>query len=251
MGRRKSIFSFFSQKPSANSTSPTAQPQETQLNQGHIQEQTEQERYIPRQWEPNRLATLYVSPSERNLYLTAMAQLDQNPPSLPLWSDPSPSLPLVQQQPPIDSTPLSAIRIPLSPKLVTSPDLPIHGLSIREEFRSPIRRRISGKEGGEKQKHALLAFFGESGLRFHNFPIGVLGAINEAIKISWGRGIKGYSESLEGLSKKAKGKEIDWEITLRGKVWRQPGHSELESVTSPRTFSVRLRSLADVVAQSN
>lgn len=76
-----------------------------------------QECLRPIQFEPNRVVTLYVSPSERDLYLAAMSQLDQNPPLLPLWTDPAPELPHLN---PIDR--LDPPRVP-SAYTITKPAL--------------------------------------------------------------------------------------------------------------------------------
>lgn len=95
---RKSWFSFSRQKPKSDGV-PNSN---SNSNRFSAYNSDPQERLRPIQFEPNRVATLYVSPSERNLYLAAMSQLDQSPPPLPLWTDPAPELPRLNPTDPLD-----------------------------------------------------------------------------------------------------------------------------------------------------
>jgi hypothetical protein len=231
---RKSFFRFSLRSP------PTPTPQEPTLEPIRDVDEVSlpsdpEARYIPRQWAPNRYQTLYVTPSERNLYLAAMAQLDQAPPPLPLWTDPAPVLPVVRHQTPLDPTPPSVKSPPKSfarlppatgSKFVTSPGMPIQGLSIREEFRAAPR----GSTDGRSDQHALLALSDDSQLRFHNFPVDVLVAAEETLREAWPKGRRSAHPELADLMRKSKGRQEGntWIVVLKGKVWRQAGNSELE-----------------------
>lgn len=110
-------------------------------------------------------------------------------------------------------------------KLVTSPGMPIQGLSIREEFRS-----VPGAEVHRSGEHALLALSDDSQLRFHNFPVDVLISVEEALKTAWPRGRRSAHPDLEELKRKSSARQEGntWIVVLKGKVWRQAGNSELE-----------------------
>lgn len=161
-----------------------------------------------------------------------MAQLDRAPPPLPLWTEPAPTLPAVPHQPAMDPTPPSVkspprkhVNLPMSPKFVTSPGMPIQGLSIREEFRS-----VPGTSASRSSDHALLALSDESLLRFHGFPLDVLVAVEETLKEAWPRGRRTASPNLADVLKKPEEHRggTTWIVVLKGNVWRQAGHSELE-----------------------
>lgn len=139
-----------------------------------------QECLRPIQFEPNRVVTLYVSPSERDLYLAAMSQLDQSSPLLPLWTDPAPELPHLN---PIDW--LDPPRAP-SAYTITKPALGLDvwtdrlhnpklfpggvydpssrtGLFVRDEFRSYSAMKSAN--------HAIIALSPPGEMRFTNFPL--------------------------------------------------------------------------------
>ncbi|WWD03590.1 hypothetical protein V865_001644 [Kwoniella europaea PYCC6329] len=208
-----------------------------------------EERLRPIQFQPNRIQTLYVTKSERDLYLAAMSQLDQAPPSLPLWSDRAPELPKLNTQ----LTPLKAPSIPdgsigrsgghgharsiseggstafhpltsrpLSPKLVTSPQMGRSGLMVRDEFKRTARPQQS--------KHALMAFIPPSGLRLTGFPPSTISAVDLVLQENWDQGIAGRSESAESLGKRKEDDKFTWKIEMEGKVWKRKGSQELDSI---------------------
>jgi hypothetical protein len=199
-------------------------------------------RYIPRQWQPNRLATLYVSPSEENLYLAAMASLDQPPPALPLWSESAPQIPPHRQatplypNPPTTAASKQRFNLPLSPKLVTSPTLPPEGLTVRDEFRSFAQLRNVGSALGvgteSRAKHALVAFAEESTIRFHNFPHADLVQLEKDLEAAWPRGFTRKHPALDKLKDKSGDTGHTWVVSMRGKVWRKAGNEELGLVFS-------------------
>lgn len=242
---RRSIFSFSlrSPKPDAGPThdqSAQTSPTDTASLHGDLEGDA---RYIPRQWQPNRLATLHVTPSEENLYLAAMASLDQPPPSLPLWADSAPQIPPHRQATPLDPTPpiTAATRqrfnLPLSPKLVTSPSLPPEGLTVRDEFRSFAQLGPgTGQAGpgvgvsaghGHRARHALVAFAEESTIRFHNFPHATLVQMEEELEVAWPRGFTRKQPTLDKLKDRSEETGHTWVVSLKGKVWRRAGHEEL------------------------
>ncbi|WVW86032.1 hypothetical protein I302_108070 [Kwoniella bestiolae CBS 10118] len=206
-----------------------------------------EERLRPILFQPNRIQTLYVSKSERDLYLAAMSQLDQAPPPLPLWADRAPELPKLNTQ----LTPLKAPSIPngsigrsggharsiseggstafhpltsrpLSPKLVTSPQMGRSGLMVRDEF---IRTAPP-----QQSKHALMAFTPPSGLRLTGFPPSTISAVDLVLQENRDQGIMGRSESAENLSKRKEDEKFTWKVELEGKVWKRKGSQELDSI---------------------
>ncbi|ODN95195.1 hypothetical protein L198_04583 [Cryptococcus wingfieldii CBS 7118] len=186
------------------------------------------ERLRPIQFSPNRIATLYVTPSERNLYLAAMSQLDQGPPPLPLWTDPAPALPRVDPSPPLDHTPPNPPSAwqhrPMSPKLfpggVPHPGSP--GLHIREEFRNTAPPKAAN--------HALVALIAPGGMRFTGFPPAALIAVDHAISEEWPWGVVKRSEGASELQARGEKDTVVWNVTLKGKVWRRKGNEELDTV---------------------
>jgi hypothetical protein len=93
----------------------------------------------PIEFQPNRTATLYITPSDRNLYLTAMSQLDRPVPALPLWSESAPSLPSVRAEGPFEAElpPRQSSVNPLAPSFVLGQGGRMQpGLTVREEFRT-------------------------------------------------------------------------------------------------------------------
>ncbi|WWC71904.1 uncharacterized protein I206_105863 [Kwoniella pini CBS 10737] len=207
-----------------------------------------EDRLRPIQFQPNRIQTLYVSKSERDLYLAAMSQLDELPPPLPLWSDRAPELPKLNAQ----LTPLKAPSIPngsigksgkharsiseggstafhpltarpLSPKLVTSPQMGRSGLMIREEFKQR-------SDPPKSTKHALMALLGPSGLRFTGFPPSTISAIDLVLQENWNLGIGARSESASDLSKRSEEDKFTWKVELDGKVWKRKGSQELDPI---------------------
>lgn len=226
--KRRSLFGFsLKSSPAKSTTDPSQPPPPSAFKFPTSTDPAEalslEDRLRPRQWSPNRLATLYVTPSERNLYLAAMSQLDQAPPPLPLWSEPPPTLPPgttspLRVNPPLPAGPAaSASQVPLSPKLVTSPN-GASGLMVREEFRSPSRAAST--------QHALLSLANPAALKFTGFPVQVLSSMDEAIAGAWPQGVKNRSESIESLKKRSDGSK--WKIKLEGKAWKKPGDAELE-----------------------
>ncbi|KAK6909474.1 hypothetical protein I203_103493 [Kwoniella mangroviensis CBS 8507] len=206
-----------------------------------------EERLRPIQFQPNRIQTLYVTKSERDLYLAAMSQLDQAPPPLPLWSDRAPELPKLNTQ----LTPLKAPSIPngsigrsggharsiseggstafhpltsrpLSPKLVTSPQMGRSGLMVRDEFRRTAPPQQS--------KHALMAFIPPSGLRLTGFPPSAISAVDLVLQENWDQGIAVRSESAESLGERKEDDEFTWKVEMEGKVWKRKGSQELDSI---------------------
>lgn len=191
--------------------------------------QDDVERLRPINFSPNRIATLYVSTSERNLYLAAMSQLDNGPPPLPLWSEPPPTLPPLPPQSThghIQASPsdwnTSTIN-PISPKFVTSPVAAGNGrpgLMIRDEFR-PLQPRSA--------KHALLSLNPPSGMRFTGFPSEALLAVDAVIVEKWPMGLRKRNDSVDGFWAKTKaGEALSWTIELGGTAWTRKGHQELE-----------------------
>lgn len=204
-------------------------------------EQAEEPTLRPIQFAPNRLATLYVTRSERNLYLAAMSSLDQNPPNLPLWSDPAPSLPLLERSQPIHPPPLPARpeqvypsvydhRPPQSPqqsrglpishhnnaKLMASPEAQTNGgLMIRDEF----RRLPPAKE----VRHASMTLTAGGGLRFYRFPANVLMDLEPHFPAN-----KVLSEPGESLRQKSIGMVSVYSVDMFGSMWKRAGSEELE-----------------------
>nr|XP_018261001.1 uncharacterized protein I303_06718 [Kwoniella dejecticola CBS 10117]OBR83159.1 hypothetical protein I303_06718 [Kwoniella dejecticola CBS 10117] len=207
-----------------------------------------EERLRPIQFQPNRIQTLYVSKSERDLYLAAMSQLDELPPPLPLWSDRAPELPKLNTQ----LTPLKAPSIPngstgksgrharsiseggstafhpltarpLSPKLVISPQMGRSGLMIRDEF-------IQRSDPPRSMKHALMAFISPSGLRFTGFPPSTISAVDLVLQENWDQGVSARSEGAAELGQRVEEDKFTWKVELEGKVWRRKGSQELDSI---------------------
>ena len=206
------------------------------------------ERLRPIQFSPNRIATLYVTPSERNLYLAAMSHFDEPPRPLPLWSEPAPMLPSLTPAAPLDTStqtnnhaqahngraPSSVDHHPLtfspmSAKLVTSPNMPFpgSGLQIRDEFRN-------GRVPVRTTRHALISLTPPASLRFNGFPPTALVAVNDALSEAWHLGVMSKSETGEQLRKRAasNGEGISWRVELGGRAWKRKGHQELEWVWS-------------------
>ncbi|WVQ84920.1 hypothetical protein IAT38_007083 [Cryptococcus sp. DSM 104549] len=211
-----------------------------------------EDRLSPIQFSPNRIATLYVTPSERSLYLAAMAQLDAGPPPLPLWTDPAPSLPSVRHAPPLQpvdvprvpsvhyrgfSDPTSGATTPahhpwsaraMSPKLWPAPDtLPSPtGLQVRDEFRTFSPPRPSA--------HAILALSPPGTMRFTGLPVSVLILLDEVLDgaAGWPRGVARRSERVEELKAKgdAEADEVVWTVELEGKVWKRKGSEEIDII---------------------
>lgn len=188
-----------------------------------------EERLRPINFAPNRLATLYVTPSERNLYLAAMSQLDQNPPHLNLWSDPAPSLPQLSHSQPFQHTvppppppapaPTVANRAIHNSKLMASPEAQTNGgLMVRDEFRRlPPAKMV---------KFASMALTGGGGLRFTRFPANVLLDLEKGFPAN-----KLLSEPGDSL--KQKGTEVVplWTVEMFASMWKRAGSEELESVS--------------------
>ncbi|WVR00368.1 hypothetical protein IAU59_007511 [Kwoniella sp. CBS 9459] len=210
--------------------------------------QDPEERLRPIQFAPNRIQTLYVTKSERDLYLAAMSQLDQAPPPLPLWADPAPALPgfttpLNPLTPPslpngsINSNHMRSMSEgtgyshpltsrPLSPKLVTSPQMGRSGLMVRDEFKRT--------EPPKATRHALLAFTPPASIRLTGFPISVITAVDVVLQETWGQGIAGRSPGTDELQDMA-GREgesegFTWKVELEGKVWKRKGSEELDTI---------------------
>ena len=186
------------------------------------------DRLRPIQLSPNRLQTLYVTPSERNLYLAAMSQLDENPPHLALWSDPAPSLPHINTTQAIpspidegggwpDRLPQPPVPVPApNPKLVTSPEARTNGgLMVREEF----RRLPPAKE----VQYATMALTGAGGVRFTRFPANVLVDLEKLFPPN-----KVVTESAEGLMTMRNGVVPFWKVKMFGSMWKRTGAEELE-----------------------
>ncbi|WVR09788.1 hypothetical protein IAU60_006864 [Kwoniella sp. DSM 27419] len=197
-----------------------------------------QERFRPIQFAPSRIQTLYVTKSERDLYLAAMAQLDQAPPPLPLWSDPAPSLPQLPSSdrlPPMsilngsvyshgrsmsEGHPLTAR--PLSPKLVYSPNIGLSGLLVRDEF-----RKI---EPPRKIRHALLALVGPSSIRLTGFPPLAVLAVDATLRDNTKMLTIHRSDTLEAVATRGDKEVFTWTAELNGKVWKRKGSEELDSI---------------------
>lgn len=196
-----------------------------------------QERLRLIQFEPNRVATLYVSLSERDLYLAAMSQLDQSPPLLPLWTDPAPQLPHLN---PTD--PLEPPRVP-SAYTITKPALGLDvwtdrlhnpklfpggvydpssrtGLFVRDEFRSYSAMKSAN--------HAIIALSPPGEMRFTNFPPSVLLALDNLIGDEWSQGVVKRSLGVVELKERDERDIIVWTVNLKGKVWKRKGTEELE-----------------------
>ena len=201
----------------------------------------EQDPHRPIQFAAPRLASLYVTPSERNLYLAAMAELERAPPDLPLWSDPTPSLPPLATQAPFEAAipdhngrPVSSVNgtghrhapttRPMSPKLVTSPGVQslAGGLRLRDEFRL---NRVPPRS----TRHALLSLTPPASLRFTGFPAAALIAADEAVIENWPLGVTTRSEGKERLLQRGEAREgALWKVELEGRAWKRKGRQELE-----------------------
>lgn len=189
------------------------------------------ERLRPLQFSPNRIATLYVSNSDRNLYLAAMSQLDRGPPALPLWSEPAPSLPPF---PPNQYGQPATDWNPPATQPVTSTIGP--GLQIRDEFRAVPPRSTT---------HAILSLNPPSGMRFTGFTKSTLLAVDEVVCEKWPIGVRRSSESVDGLKARGgTGEGLTWRVELNGKAWTRKGHQELEWVKSIDVPDLQLDSAA-------
>lgn len=186
--------------------------------------ETTTDRLRPIQFSPNRLQTLYVTPSERNLYLAAMSQLDENPPHLALWSDPAPSLPHINSTDAISSPTNEGggwperqqSPIPIDPRLVTSPEARHNGgLQVRDEF----KRHAPAKE----VRYANMALTGGGGLRLTRFPANVLVDLEKLFPKN-----KVVTESAEGLMRMGNGVVGFWKVKMFGSMWKRTGAEELE-----------------------
>ncbi|KAL7418322.1 hypothetical protein Q5752_006780 [Cryptotrichosporon argae] len=223
---RKPTWSIFSRasKPLASPAPETSHPQFDVADTDLLNLSDPTRRLRPVQFAPSRLATLYISRSERDLYLAAMSDLDNPPPLLPLWSEPPPALPTVARVEPLSPRPPTWLgTYPASPKLVTSPDSGAHGLLVRDEFRR-VAPRLT--------QHALLTFTAPNRLTFLNFPVPALVAADEAVRKTWPHGVRGSTETVDSLQKKAEGTRdgISWSIDVNGTVWIKKGNEELESI---------------------
>ncbi|ORX40706.1 hypothetical protein BD324DRAFT_678147 [Kockovaella imperatae] len=241
VGGVRSWFRFSAHRPKSKSadTQPTTSPL------GNTNSIPEQDPYRPLQFGPPRIASLYVSPSERNLYLAAMAQLERAPPNLPLWSDPTPSIPPLAPQPPFqaqlpnhDGRPLSTANghsksdsqslanRSMSPKLVTSPGVQslAAGLSVRDEFRL---NRVPPRS----TRHALLSLVPPATLRFTGFPATAVIAADEALSEAWHQGVTNRSESRYDLQRRGEAQDgALWKVELEGRAWKRKGRQELDSI---------------------
>ncbi|OCF32226.1 hypothetical protein I316_06140 [Kwoniella heveanensis BCC8398] len=212
--------------------------------------QDPEERLRPIQFAPNRIQTLYVTKSERDLYLAAMSQLDRAPPPLPLWMDPAPALPgftipLNPLTPP--SLPDRSINSnsncnhmrsmsegtgyshpltsrPLSPKLVTSPQMGRSGLMVRDEFKRTDPPKVT--------RHALMALTPPASIRLTGFPVSLISALDVVLQENWMQGVAGRSHGAEALQDLAgnEGDGFTWKVELEGKVWKRKGSEELDSI---------------------
>jgi hypothetical protein len=221
--KRKSWLPF-SKKIDPTSIEAQAESKETAPPPSAFKDPEPTDRLRPIQFSPNRLQTLYVTPSERNLYLAAMSQLDENPPHLALWSDPAPSLPHINSTDAIPS-PINEgggwperqqSPIPTDPRLVTSPEARSNGgLQIRDEF----RKQAPAKE----VRYANMALTGAGGLRFTRFPANVLLDLEKLFPAN-----KVVTESKEGLLGMGNGVVAFWKVKMFGSMWKRTGAEELE-----------------------
>lgn len=210
---------------SKGSPGPLAEPRPQEI----IVDETNPDRYRPVQFSPNRIATLYVTPSERNLYLAAMSQLDNGPPPLPLWSEPAPTLPPLpstrtQENGHHNESSPNWNPFHNSPKFVTSPDMPDNGegLMVRDEFRQIPSRSV---------QHAILSLNPPSEMRFTGFTADTLLALDRVMMESWPMGVRKRSESVDGLKARGGSREgSSWTVRLGGTAWTRKGHQELECV---------------------
>lgn len=186
----------------------------------------------PLQFAPNRIATLYVTPSERNLYLAAMSELDQGPQPLPLWSDPAPKIPQLPLPPPIDSKPLTlaspsqptAHTPPPSPEVVTSPKPPRSGLQVREKLSEAMAQP-------ETTRHALLCLIPDAALRLTGFPPDTIVAVDKTLDENWPLGVHTRSQVPQELVwTKGNEEQLTWNVELHGEAWRRKGAQELQYV---------------------
>lgn len=196
-----------------------------------------EERLRPVQFQPNRVATLYVTPSDRNLYLAAMAQLDRTPAALPLWSEPAPILPdvsgsepfdadrlrriLAETAPPTTSPERQALALGgLDPKLVRSPQAGVTGLQMREEFR-PRQTRAPSRQ-------ALVVLAVPSTVKFVGFPAEAFRDAEKTITSTWSAGVKTRSDHPVAHGDDTESKT--WTIQLNGQVWKRVGTEELDPI---------------------
>ncbi|WVF73198.1 hypothetical protein IAT40_008017 [Kwoniella sp. CBS 6097] len=252
--RRKSWF-ILSRTPRPPSTidksrTPTILSLNDQLQQSNNLPpsawQDPEERLRPIQFAPNRIQSLYVTKSERDLYLAAMSQLDQAPPPLPLWTDPAPALPgftiplnpLTPTSLPNGSINSNHMRSmsegtgyshpltsrPLSPKLVTSPQMGRSGLMVRDEFKRTDPPKTT--------RHALMALTPPASIRLTGFPTSVISALDVVLQESRAQGIVGRSHGAEALQEmgESDGEGFTWKVELEGKAWKRKGSEELDSI---------------------
>lgn len=153
---------------------------------------------------PTRLETLYITPSETNLYLQALAGLDTASPTLPLWSEPAPEIPNLD----IDQAPIPApdIPYPKTPDIIPS--------------RNPNR---------QKRRHGLLSIYGDAGVQISGFPSIVVPDVDTALQ-TWNLGVAARSHDMEEVAKRHPETPALWKAELKGKVWRLKGTQELEWV---------------------
>ena len=162
-----------------------------------------------------------------------MSQLDNGPPPLPLWSEPAPILPRVDNHSPLDTRipnghtqyntglgPIDWTPFAAPPKFVTSPEAnPANGgLMVRDEF-----RRVPPRTS----RHAFMSLDPPSSIRLSAFAYSTLVSVEQVIEKHWPLGVSSKSEASES-SGVGRAERLTSRYELRGKPWQRKGHQELE-----------------------
>lgn len=185
------MFRWLRRKPSKAPSEPAIP---TDIEHDHIVEVVPEHRHDS--VTSPTLQSVYLSPSERDLYLATLAGLDRPSPSLPLWSEPPPKLPQVDHPTPIHTPALPFVPEPRRPRL------------------SGVTPVSFGPRG-----HALLTFSGDGELRFVGFNRETILASEKQLS-TWHSGVEGRSRLPEDGGV--------WRIVLKGRVWRVKGNKEKE-----------------------
>lgn len=149
----------------------------------------------PMQYPAPRVESVYITDSEREMYLAALDGLDKPAPQLVLRADPPPVIP-----PPKSVTP------------IITPVIPYPATPLPFPPQKPT-------------KHAILTLADDSGVGFTGFPAKAIASADEAL-MTWPRGVAARSgpvESLESIRE-----PIVFRVKLKGKVWHRKGSEELE-----------------------
>lgn len=190
------MFRWLRRKPSKTPSEPAVP---TDIEEDHIVEVVPERHNVT----SPTLQSIYLSPSERNLYLASLAGLDKPTSTLPLWSEPAPKIPELDFPTPIPTPILPAVPSP-----------------------QPRRPRLSGitPVSFGPRGHALLTLSGNGELRFVGFNKETILAAEKHLS-TWHLGVEGRSRLPEDGGV--------WRIVLKGRVWRVKGNKELPYVFDP------------------